>query len=102
MCAINLLIEVTTRKCKDGVILISFCLYGGEKCRVWASAAGARSKNSATNHSTFKKKSELFSIGGGHVVPVVNNTTCFSKYKWLLFLLLFSSYFPFLSHSFLK
>ena len=64
--------------------------------------AGARSKNSATNHSTFQKKSELFSIGGGHVVPVVNNTTCFSKYKWLLFLLLFSSYFPLLSHSFLK
>ena len=65
-------------------------------------SAGARSKNSATNHSTFQKKSELFSIGGGHVVPVVNNTTCFSKYKWLLFLLLFSSYFPLLSHSFLK
>ena len=36
------------------------------------------------------------------MVPVVNNTTCFSKYKWLLFLLLFSSYFPLLSHSFLK
>ena len=67
-----------------------------------ACSAGARSKNSATNHSTFQKKSELFSIGGGHVVPVVNNTTCFSKYKWLLFLLLFSSYFPLLSHSFLK
>ena len=65
-------------------------------------SAGARSKNSATNHSTFQKKSELFNIGGGHVVPVVNNTTCFSKYKWLLFLLLFSSYFPLLSHSFLK
>ena len=65
-------------------------------------SAGARSKNSATNHSTFQKKSELFSIGGGHVVPVVNNTTCFSIYKWLLFLLLFSSYFPLLSHSFLK
>ena len=65
-------------------------------------AAGARSKNSATNHSTFQKKSELLSIGGGHVVPVVNNTTCFSIYKWLLFLLLFSSYFPLLSHSFLK
>ena len=65
-------------------------------------AAGARSKNSATNHSTFQKTSELFSIGGGHVVPVVNNTTCFSIYKWLLFLLLFSSYFPLLSHSFLK
>ena len=64
--------------------------------------AGARSKNSATNHSTFQKTSELFSIGGGHVVPVVNNTTCFSIYKWLLFLLLFSSYFPLLSHSFLK
>ena len=46
-------------------------------------SAGARSKNSATNHSTFQKKSELFSIGGGHVVPVVNNTTCFSIYKWL-------------------
>ena len=59
-------------------------------------------KTSATNHSTFQKKSELFSIGGGHVVPVVNNTTCFSIYKWLLFLLLFSSYFPLLSHSFLK
>ena len=42
----------------------------------FASTAGARSKNSATNHSTFQKKSELFSIGGGHVVPVVNNTTC--------------------------
>ena len=67
-----------------------------------ALTAGARSKNSATNHSTFQKKSELFSIGGGDVVPVVNNTTCFSKYKWLLFLLLFSSYFPLLSHSFLK
>ena len=65
-------------------------------------AAGARSKNSAANHSTFQKTSELFSIGGGHVVPVVNNTTCFSIYKWLLFLLLFSSYFPLLSHSFLK
>ena len=26
------------------------------------------------------------------MVPVVNNTTCFSIYKWLLFLLLFSSY----------
>ena len=65
-------------------------------------SAGARSKNSATNHSTFQKTSELFSIGGGHVVPVVNNTTCFSIYKWLLFLLLFSSYFPLLSHSFLK
>ena len=64
--------------------------------------AGARSKNSAANHSTFQKTSELFSIGGGHVVPVVNNTTCFSIYKWLLFLLLFSSYFPLLSHSFLK
>ena len=68
----------------------------------WAFTAGARSKNSATNHSTFQKKSELFSIGGGHVVPVVNNTTCFSIYKWLLFLLLFSSYFPLFSHSFLK
>ena len=67
-----------------------------------AESAGARSKNSATNHSTFQKTSELFSIGGGHVVPVVNNTTCFSIYKWLLFLLLFSSYFPLLSHSFLK
>ena len=65
-------------------------------------SAGARSKNSVTNHSTFQKKSELLSIGGGHVVPVVNNTTCFSIYKWLLFLLLFSSYFPLLSHSFLK
>ena len=40
--------------------------------------AGTRFKNSATNHSTFKKMSELFSIGGGHVVPVVNNITCFS------------------------
>ena len=65
-------------------------------------SAGARSKNSAANHSTFQKTSELFSIGGGHVVPVVNNTTCFSIYKWLLFLLLFSSYFPLLSHSFLE
>ena len=67
-----------------------------------SNSAGARSKNSAANHSTFQKTSELFSIGGGHVVPVVNNTTCFSIYKWLLFLLLFSSYFPLLSHSFLK
>ena len=75
---------------------------GRSKSENGSAAAGARSKNSATNHSTFQKKSELFSIGGGHVVPVVNNTTCFSKYKWLLFLLLFSSYFPLLSHSFLK
>ena len=44
MCAINLLIEVTTCKCKDGVILISFCLYGGEKCRVWASDRGISGK----------------------------------------------------------
>ena len=56
--------------------------------------AGATSKNSATNHSTFQKKSELFTSGGGHVVPLVNNTTCFSKYKWLLifpFFLILSS-----------
>ena len=78
----------------------SFCPQVGSLYDVIS--AGARSKNSATNHSTFQKTSELFSIGGGHVVPVVNNTTCFSIYKWLLFLLLFSSYFPLLSHSFLK
>ena len=62
-------------------------------------AQGPKTPRPITVH--FKKKSELFSIGGGHVVPVVNNTTCFSKYKWLLFLLLFS-YFRLLSHSFLK
>ena len=76
------------------------CILLGQKStekRKRVKSAGARSKNSTTNHSTFQKKSELFSIGGGHVVPVVNNTTCFSIYKWLLFLLLFSSYFPLLS-----
>ena len=78
----------------------SLCHPNHKSCVI--ATAGARSKNSATNHSTFQKKSQLFSIGGGHVVPVVNNTTCFSIYKRLLFLLLFSSYFPLLSHSFLK
>ena len=42
MCAVNLLTEDT--KCKDDVILIYFCLYGGEKCRVRASDRGISDK----------------------------------------------------------
>ena len=63
------------------------------------STAGATSKKSATNHSTFREKSELFTSGGGHVVPVVNNTTCFSKYKMASS---FPPSLPLLSHSFFK